>query len=160
MKKIVILLFAIFALVLSAQVFAQDVLQSIEQPIFSDDFGPGVDMASVPAAKSRSAGAVYQVLTGSENPTEEIVSWVQKHGINSQKDGYSDVWTFDPMRPEAGWSRMATVQLEQGGPYEEKVMAAGLRLTNYLNYKATTQAMTFALPASGKGKPKAEAHKP
>ena len=143
MKTIIHSLAVICLLVVSGHLAAKDVKRGDAPPIVSNDIGPGVDPSTVPPAKSGSAGVVYEVLTGSAIPTEDIAAWVQRNGINKQQDGYGDVWSFDPLRPESGWSRIVKAEIKQGGPLEDTKMVAGLKLTNYLNYKATTQAMTL-----------------
>lgn len=141
MKTIIHSLAVICLLAISGNLVAKEVKQVDAPPIVSNDLGPGVDPSNAPPAKSGSAGVVYEVLTGSAIPTEDIAAWVQRNGINKQQDGYGDVWSFDPLRPESGWSRTAKAEIEQGGPMVDTKMVAGLKLTNYLNYKATTLAI-------------------
>lgn len=139
-----LVLFLAAAPVASAQSARQEL-----PPIVSDDLGLGFDSTKLRPAESASAGIVYYVIFGSEAPTQQIADWVKKHGINKQKDGYGDEWSFDPMQPEQGWSRIGKVQLQQNGPVEGHKMIAGLHLTNYLNFKATTQASQLLLPTTG-----------
>lgn len=153
MKQMIQLLVVIGLLAMSGHLVAKDGKRTEVPLIFSNDIGPGVDLATVQPAKDGSAGIVYYVLTGRETPTEDIAAWVQKNGINKQQDGYGNVWTFEPMQPELGWSRMVKAEREQGGPIVDAKVMAGLQLTNYLNYKATTQAVTLALPAPSQTNP-------
>ncbi|WP_152670199.1 hypothetical protein [Lysobacter capsici] len=110
-----------------------------------DQIGPGVDRSRMPPARSRSADIAIYPLDGSK----EVTTWVEQNRINQQVDGYGDTWTFDPRKPDKGWSRTAKVVSKIGGPTEVHKFLAGLILTNYLNYKATTQATELALAGSG-----------
>lgn len=138
----------------SIQAVAQEASRPKPPPIVWDVIGPGADASAMPPGRTTSAGVVIHVLTGSEKATEELAVWIERNGINRQADGYGDIWAFDPRRPEAGWGRMAKVEAQAGGPIEDRVMMAGLRLANYLNYKATTAAVTLSLSESKQDNPK------
>lgn len=154
MRKTIHAVAAICLLAWSSHAVAREVPQAKQPPIPWDVLGPGIDASTVQPAPTRSAGVVIYVLTGGYTATEELTSWIDSNGINRQEDGYGNVWTFGPREPDDGWKRMAKVELKAGGPVEERQLAAGLKLTNYLNYKATTAAVNLALPEPKQGKSK------
>ncbi|MGO1003881.1 hypothetical protein [Lysobacter sp. CA196] len=114
-------------------------------PIIWDQIGPGIDISKMPPARSRSANIAIYPLDGNM----ELTSWIETNKINQQTDGYGDVWTFDPRKPDKGWSRLGKV-VSKDGSTEVYAFLAGYTLTNYLNYKAATQATQLALSRLGK----------
>lgn len=113
-----------------------------------DDIGPNVDMSTAPRAKSTSTAIIYEILSGNERPTAPLAAWLERNRINHQQDGYGRVWSFDPLKPERGWRRTFRAQYEPSGPTVDAEATAGLGLTNYLNYKAASQAVSLKLPAA------------
>lgn len=115
-------------------------------PIIWDQIGPGIDRSKMPRARSLSANIAIYPLDGSK----ELTSWIETNKINQQADGYGDIWTFDPRKPAKGWSRLGKI-VSKDGSTEVYTFRAGYTLTNYLNYKAATQATQVALSRAGKG---------
>ncbi len=102
--------------------------------------GPGVDLSVAPRAESTSVAIIYYVLSGTEQPTAQLAARLEKSHVNHQRDGCGNVWSFEPMDLGRGWRREVHAQRGPGCPAVDAKATAGLRLTSYLNYKATNQA--------------------
>ena len=78
----------------------------------------------------------------------EVVDWIEKYKINNQADSTGRVWTFDPERPEKGWTHsereiVGTVGTQADRPIygATRLLTADAELTQQLNYQASSMAV-------------------
>lgn len=78
----------------------------------------------------------------------EVVDWIEKYKINNQADSAGRVWTFDPERPEKGWTHsnreiVGTVGTQADRPIygATRLLTADAELTQQLNYQASSMAV-------------------
>lgn len=83
---------------------------------------------------------------------DEAVEWIEKYRINNQRDQFGNVWTYDPTRPDAGWTRserevIGTVGTQVDRPIHGAThhFTADASLTQELNYKASSRAVALRL---------------
>lgn len=117
--------------------------------IIWDHIGPGIDRLTAPLARSRRADIAIYPLDGNK----ELIAWIESNRINQQTDGYGNVWTFDPKKPDQGWSRLAEVESALGDSTQISRLMAGRALTYYLNHKAAARGTKLALSKTGQAVP-------
>jgi len=83
---------------------------------------------------------------------EETVRWIEQYSIHHQKDAAGRVWSFDPRQPGKGWTRNEREILGSVGTQADRpihgateVQVADATLTEWLNFKASSQAVVQRL---------------
>lgn len=85
---------------------------------------------------------------------DKVADWLNERKINRQDDRDGNTWTFDPKRPDQGWTReVPTKELDQeatiyaqGMPvYKTQTLKASPELTDELTYKASSTSIALAL---------------
>lgn len=82
----------------------------------------------------------------------EVVEWIEKYQINNQADSTGRVWTFDPTRPEKGWTHSEREIVGTVGTLADRpiygattLLTADADLTQQLNYQASSRAVGLRL---------------
>lgn len=74
----------------------------------------------------------------------EIADWIRAYKINHQDDRQGITWTFDPARPEKGWT--LDVPPLPGTPQGQR-LTADPALSDQLTFKASSRSIALALGA-------------
>ncbi|WP_294994434.1 zeta toxin family protein [uncultured Stenotrophomonas sp.] len=83
---------------------------------------------------------------------EDTVRWIEQYSIHHQKDAAGRVWSFDPRQPGKGWTHNEREILGSVGTQADRpihgateVQVADATLTEWLNFKASSQAVVQRL---------------
>lgn len=110
----------------------------------TSETGPGAVVGGV-------VGGIIGAVAG-----DKVAEWVDQYRINHQAGTDGNGWTFDPKRPEQGWTRITqtgeldydAMRFSEGMPvYRMQRLAADPVLADELNFKASNRAMELTLSA-------------
>ncbi|QWP74969.1 zeta toxin family protein [Lysobacter sp. K5869] len=79
----------------------------------------------------------------------ELAQWLENRRINRQDDQNGNTWRIDPKHPDQGWHRSEDVARTDPATGKvtttEQTFVASPELANYLNYKASNEAIQLRL---------------
>lgn len=119
-------------------------------------FGAAAGVESGPGLLLTGAiGGVIGAVAG-----DQVAGWIRDYKINHQQDRQGNNWTFDPARPEQGWTRIVqtgeldydAMRFSEGMPvYQMQRLTADPALADQLDYKASSRSIELALGAPPQG---------